>query len=384
MSTLTPNAQRLVRALVSMGPTYRADLARTLDVTRATVTNLIQRLQADGWVEDVDHEPGSLKTLIGTTPRLGVLASVLFLVDTCTVTVAGYDGRVLNESTVRGLPLDDALARLTTGADLIEQLLHESDVNAADLRAIHLAVDTQMDAVSGVIYAERASSRWFGVNPREYIESRFAARVYVENSARLQGLAEHLWGTGGDARDMFYVDVSQGITSAHLTDGGIQPGSRGGAGEIGHAVYDWNGPLCTCGNGGCLMQYASVPALLRDHETATGQRVQWDALAGLAAAGDEDAAATVHRAAVVLGRLLVSVCHVIDPETIVLGGDVAALPGFVDTVAETVHTAALPLVARHLRVLPATLEDVRSATARAGITSLRRLDAVATTAAAVP
>lgn len=377
MTTLTPNAQRLLRALVTDGPAYRADLARTLDVSRATITNLANRLSDDGWIEEPDHEPSALKNLIGTTSQLGVLASVMFLVDTCTVTLARLDGRLLSTFTLSGSAETSAVDRISAGGDLLDRLLAENGLAPHALRAVHLAVDTQMDARSGDVYAQRASSRWYGVNPKEYFETRFGVPLYLQNTARLEGFAEYLWGTGEDRANMLYVDVSYGVTSGHITGGVIQSGSRGGSGELGHTVYDWNGPLCTCGNAGCLMQYVSIPAMLRDYGTATGAAVDWAGFCALAEAGDPTTTTITKRAASIMGRVLVNTCHLIDPDLVVLSGEVVrCLPQFVPDVATTVQERALPLVSRNLRIVTAKMTDVHSATARAGIESLRGIDDV--------
>lgn len=381
MITLTPNAQRLLRVLISEGPAFRADLARSLDVSRATVTNLVNRLIQDGWIEEPDPEPGALKTLIGTTPQLGVLASVMFLVDTCVVTIATLDGRLLKECTLREHAELTATERIAMGSDLIERALGELGLSPNALRAIHLAVDTQMDARSGDVYSQRASSRWYGVNPKQFIAERFQVPVYVQNTARLEGLAEYLWGTNSKHENMLYVDVSYGVTSGQIIDGIIQSGARGGSGELGHTIYDWNGPRCTCGNAGCLMQYVSIPALLRDQTTASGEPTDWADFPALVRDGDAVATTITRRAAEILGRTLVNTCHIIDPEVLVLSGEVCrALPSFVDDVATVVQERALPLVSRNLKIVAAQLDDAHTATARAGIESLRAVDDVVTQA----
>lgn len=383
MTTLTPNAQRLLRTLITEGPAYRADLARTLDVSRATVTNLANRLSADGWVQETDPEPGSLKNLIGTTPRMGVLASVVFLVDVCTVAVATMDGRVLREFTLHTDPGASPEQRISAGADLVDRLLGELELGAGGLHALHLAVDTQMDAQSGDVYAQRASSRWYGVNPKQFFVSRFGVPVHVQNTARLEGLAEYLWGRGRGHDDVLYVDVSYGITSGHIVDGIIHSGVRGGSGELGHTVYDWDGPLCTCGNPGCLMQYASIPAMLRDLNTGCGTSTDWAGFTELIHAGDPPATTIARRAAEVLGRMLMNTCHIIDPAVLLLSGEVVrAIPSFVDEVAAVMSERALPLVGRNLQVLAAELDDTHVPTARAGIESLRAIDDVVTAATA--
>lgn len=377
MSTPTPNAQRLLRTLIAQGPAYRADLARTLGVSRATVTNLTARLQSAGWIEETDPEPGSLKNLIGTTPQLGVLASVMFLVDSCAVTVATLDGRVFGELTAT-CPRDAAASdRLATAAQLLDDLVAHLPTTTEALRAVHLAVDTQMDARSGDIYAQRASSRWFGVNPKQYFAERFRVPVHVQNSARLEGLAEYLWGAGRGRSNMLYLDVSYGITSGHIVEGVIQSGARGGSGELGHTIYDWEGPLCSCGNSGCLMQYTSIPAILRDFHMLEDDAEDWEQFCARCAQSDPITTAIAHNAAAVLGRMLTNVCHTIDPEIVVISGKVAReIPGFVENAAAVLQATALPLVARNVRVVEGELDDVLGVTARAGIHSLRAIDEI--------
>lgn len=379
--TLTPNAQRLLHTLFADGPAYRADLARTLDVTRSTITNLVNTLRADGWIEETDPEPDSLKNLLGITPQLGVLASVMFHVDTCTVTLATLDGRLLTHRTQDCSTAASPTERLATGAELTEHLLFEVDLTVSDVCALHLAVDTQMDARSGAVHAAHASSRWYGVNPKQYFAERFERPVHAQNTARLEGLAENLWGAGHGHGDVLHVSVSHGITSGHVIDRVLQSGARGGSGELGHAVYDWSGPACACGNSGCLMQYASIPALLREHSSATGRSTDWAGFRGLVIRGDATATAIADHAAVVLGRMLVNTCHIVDPGLLVLGGEIPReLPGFVEGVAKVIRERALPLVGRDLTIVTAQLDDTRTRTARAGIESLRAVDDVFRTA----
>jgi predicted NBD/HSP70 family sugar kinase len=377
VTSLTPNAQRLLRTLVVEGPAYRADLARTLGVSRATVTNLTNLLTTEGWTEEINPEPGSLKNHIGTTTKLGVLASVVFLHDTVTAAIAALDGRVLRHLTLSTSPDASAAERLDRGAELVDGLLSDLPLPPSAMVALHLAVDTQMDAQSGNVEAQGASSRWYGVNPKQYFTDRFGVPVHTQNTARLKGLAEHLWGSGGSYRDAIHVEISHGITFGHIVDGVLLSSARGGSGEIGHAVYDWSGPACTCGNTGCLMQYSSAPAILRTHATATGAPVSWEQFAGLVRQGDPTATDVARRSADVLGRMLVNTCHMIDPEALVLSGEVARdLPSFTDDVAAVIHAHALPLVGRHLHVVTAQLQDTHIATARAGIESLRAIDDV--------
>src|SRR5690606_36898737 len=118
-----------------------------------------------------------------------------------------------------------------------------------------------------------------------------------------------MWGAGDAEHDLLYVDVSYGVTSSHVTNGVVRSGGHGGSGELGHVVYDWNGPRCTCGNDGCVMQYVSIPALLRDYAIAAPEATDWPGFCALVESGDEIARSLAKRAALVMGRTLVTSCH---------------------------------------------------------------------------
>src|SRR5690606_27237659 len=110
---------------------------------------------------------------------------------------------------------------------------------------------------------------------------------------------------------------------------------------------------------------------------AAPEATDWPGFCALVESGDEIARSLAKRAALVMGRTLVTSCHLLDPDAVVLSGEVTrALPGFVEQVAETVRGGLLPLVGRNLTVTAAELVEVWGVTARAGIVSMRGNEAV--------
>ena len=136
---------------------------------------------------------------------------------------------------------------------------------------------------------------------------------------------------------MIYVTVSTGIGGGIISDGRMILGSGGGAGEVGHMTLKQDGPLCGCGNRGCLEARASGPAIRREaiERLAAGESSSLTAMSGgdpenvttemvVAAAGQGDALAldVMNQAGRYLGMGLVNLMHILDPELIVLGGGV--------------------------------------------------------------
>lgn len=372
IAEIPPNARRLLHHLITNGPTHRADLARALDVSRTTITNLTTSLREERLVEILGTDKNGLKLPLATTPHLGTLVSLAFFVDTCALAVATLDGRITTEATLAISPSLDARARLDAAIELIRSTYRKLELEPSSLRGIHLALDTQVNTRTGDIHAAQASARWYGVNPRKYLSDAFPVPIALENSIRLSGLAEALWGAGKDYRDVLYLSVRRGATSAHIQNRHIIAGAHGGAGEFGHVVYQWGGPACACGNRGCAMQYMCIPALLDHYQQHVGEAIEWNTFLERARRGDQVVTELAAEAAIVCARTLLNIAHVIDPGIVIINcAGVARLPHFIEQVGNYVAQHALPLVGRHLQVIGSALPDVVEATARAGIYALR-------------
>src|ERR671933_176502 len=86
--------------------------------------------------------------------------------------------------------------------------------------------------------------------------------IAVDNVANLGALAEAAFGAARDARDLVYLKVSSGIGAGLILNGRLYRGADGLAGELGHRIVDEHGPVCRCGNRGCLETVASSVALV--------------------------------------------------------------------------------------------------------------------------
>jgi predicted NBD/HSP70 family sugar kinase len=154
-----------------------------------------------------------------------------------------------------------------------------------------------------------------GTRPAADLAARLRLPVTAGNEATLGALA-HL----DVAPDLVYVSGGMGVGGGIVLGGAVYPGSRGGAGELGHVVVDRDGPACGCGGRGCLEQYAGTRALLADAGAP-----DLDALDAALARGDARAVAAAGRAGEALGVGLATVLNVLDVPVVVLGGALARL-----------------------------------------------------------
>jgi predicted NBD/HSP70 family sugar kinase len=160
---------------------------------------------------------------------------------------------------------------------------------------------------------------WFGLG--ELLSQRLGASVLVENDVNVATLGAHLL-SGAD--DVAYVSLGTGLAAGLVLNGVLRRGAHGAAGEIGHLPVDPHGPLCSCGQRGCLELVASGRALAAAWPT-TGGLPPAQALFAAAAAGDEKAIAIRDRFAAGVADAVRVVALAADPEAVVIGGGVANL-----------------------------------------------------------
>ena len=362
------NRERALATLITDGPMHRADLARALDVSRTTVTNLTQELMTEGIVHSEEGTP--LKAKIRVSPSAGMLASVVFRLRSTTVALGSVDGREVSLSSAAQQPQDRGPDRLSSATRLLTELLEKA--NHPPVLAGHVAVNTQIDVQTGEVVGGEASRMWTGVNPRTAMEEFLDAPVAVENTARLLALTEHLKETGGPSRNLLYVHLSHGVAMGQILRGSIVQGSHGGAGELGHLSIDQDGLPCECGNRGCLMQYVDEKSVLTRAQVILGPDATIEDLLAAASSDSRPCQNLIADVGITLGRALVGVCHLLDPDVIVLGGTLAqAGELLIGPVRRVLTQRALPLNARGLIVAAAASPTPASTVVIAGLQVLR-------------
>jgi len=191
---------------------------------------------------------------------------------------------------------------------------------------------------------------------RRSVGEELGVAVSVGNNSRMAALAEATWGAGRQVDDMVYVRWSTGIGGGFVVGGRAVAGARGGAGEIGHVSVDPHGAPCHCGGRGCLEGLVGGAALLEACAARGLDLADLDALVTAAQDLSPVACRVVDAAAARLGRMLAGVVVQLDPQRIVVGGELAQLGSLVlDPVRDAIGRLALPLVARPLDVVQADL-----------------------------
>jgi glucokinase len=210
---------------------------------------------------------------------------------------------------------------------------------------------------------------WSYVPVKAHLERALGARVTIDNDANVAALAEYRHGAGRGARVMVYATVSTGVGGGIVLDGRLLHGIGGGAGEFGHQTVRPDGPLCGCGNRGCLESLASGTAIARrarEAVAAGGARGVLAAAGGdpgaihaghvaqAAREGDPDAQAIWDAAMGDLAIGLGNVVTTLAPDRLVIGGGVTRA-------GEQLLGPVKAGLARHVRMVPVNELEVRLA-----------------------
>jgi glucokinase len=255
-------------------------------------------------------------------------------------------------------------------ADVVEALAEQAGAQPA---ALAMGVPGLADLQNGVTkFLPNLPGKWRDVAVRDALSPRLGCPVYLINDVRCATLAELTFGHGREdapgilpAHTMAFFAIGTGIGGGVVVDGSLRLGPLGAAGELGHHTIVPDGPLCGCGNRGCLEALASGSAITAEgvrllksgqcpklHEIVDGDasRVTPRELAAAAEAGDEAAATAIRRAAEYIGIAVSNVIVTIHPDLVVLGGGVAEIGAIlIDPIRETIR--------RRVHMIPA--DDIR-------------------------
>jgi glucokinase len=249
--------------------------------------------------------------------------------------IVSEDGEVLATAR-RATPRNDANDVLELVGDVVNELVAGSSDH---LDGVGLGVAGLVDADRSRVYFA-PNLRWSQVPVRALLEASTGLPVVVENDGNVAAWGEARFGAGRGIKDLTLVTVGTGIGGGIVLNGSLFRGAHGVAGEIGHINAVPDGRPCGCGRNGCLEQYASGNALVREARLLAAERrseanallelgdgtpegVQGLHVTEAAKAGDPVAMAAFTIVGTWLGRGLADLAAVLDPEVFVIGGGVS-------------------------------------------------------------
>jgi predicted NBD/HSP70 family sugar kinase len=305
------------------GPASRATIARELELSPPTVTQVTRRLIQQGVLQPLEYEPseggrpGQLLGLVSTAGRavgLKLAADHLILVD------VRLDGQVVSTRTE---PYDamapDAIERL------VASVRSFSKPRSDGLLGIGIGVPGVVEHPD-VGDVDAAVLGWSGMPLGRHLRAAIKIPVLIENDVKALAVAERLYGRGRTRRTFAVITIGRGVGFASVADGVLQRGARGSAGELAHVIVSPGGAPCACGRCGCLEAYVGDAGLVAAARAAgvlrSGQGRE--RLAELADRNDTKACQVYASAAQRLARAVAPAIAALDPEVVIIAGEGAS------------------------------------------------------------
>ncbi|RKT07471.1 glucokinase-like ROK family protein [Streptomyces sp. 3211.6] len=351
------NLERVVRAVRLAGSLTQAEIARTTGLSAATVSNIVRELKEGGTVEVTDTSAGGRRARsVSLSGDAGIVIGVDFGHTHLRVAVGNLAHQVLAEES-EPLDVDASWAEGFDRAEaLVGRLVQQVGVARDKVIGVGLGVPGPIDVESGTLGSTAILPGWAGINPRQELSRRLGVPVYVDNDANLGALGELVWGSGRGVRDLAYIKVASGVGAGLVINGQIYRGPGGTAGEIGHITLDESGPVCRCGNRGCLETFAAARYVLPLLQGSHGPELTMEKVVELAREGDPGCRRVITDVGRHVGSGVASLCNLLNPSRIVLGGSLADAGELVlAPIRESVGRYAIPSAARQLSVLTGSL-----------------------------
>lgn len=359
------NRLRVLEVVRERGSVSRADIVRQSGLARSTVSTLVGELTLSGLLIEQEEaraaspsQSGRPPVMLSLDPRAGAVLGVQFDHRYVRVAVADLSLRIMAEAE-REIDIDhDGMAGLDAAADLAGQVIRRARIGRGRVLGAGVGLAGPIDQRRHEIGSAKILPGWVGMDVGEELERRLGMAVHVDNDANLGGLAESVLGAGRGATEVAYLVLSSGIGAALILSGRLYRGAGGTAGEIGHVLVDESGPMCRCGNRGCLETLVGAEALVELLRRSHGKDLTLDQLIALASTGDPGCRRVLADAGRTIGTTVAALCNQFNPERVIVGGTLAAAGDLLlDPLRQAVRRHALPAAIELLEIVPGELGE---------------------------
>ena len=352
------NQQRIIRSLLSSGPSTQAELSRQTGLSTATVSNIVKVMAERGLVAVAPTTSSGRRAMeVSLSGNGAVSVGIDFGRRHFRVVISALDYSVIAEE-AQELPVGNpARAGMDAAAELLDSMLTSSRVNRAAVLGVGIGIPGPIDRRTGTVVEGAILPEWVGVTLAD-LEERFEFPVYIDNDADLGALAEVTWGPHGNVDNLIFVKIGSGIGAGLILNGVQHRGNIGVTGEIGHTpIYD-HGLICRCGNRGCLETVASTTIMIELLSRTAHRTISTADIVRQALANDPATLRVIDEAALAVGRSLANIANLVNPRMIVIGGPLAGLGELLlDPIRRGLLRYAVPRIGETTELVMSSLGD---------------------------
>ncbi|MBU4449726.1 MAG: ROK family protein [Actinobacteria bacterium] len=368
---------KILNVIRNKGQVTKQEIARYLNFNLTTITNLVNELLIS---HKLLQEVGDNVSTGGRKPKLyqininsGNIIGLDIGGENLRIVMCDIMGNVISSLTSRSQYNGNREKLIDGILNLIEKIIANAGYNKSSIFGIGISISGIVDSDSGnIIYCPNIDGL-DNFQIKNFLESKTDFSVFVDDSVRCMAIAEKHYGIAKEYDNFLFISLGKGIGMGIYVNGKIYRGSIGLSGELGHITVNEDGPLCNCGNKGCLEAIASGPGIIRRARegiengivTLLTQIIKGDlknltveTISKAAEEGDKFSYYLINRTGEYIGIAVAAVLNLFGPELVVLGGGVAKCGDvMIDAIRRTVQLRALSVISKKARIVRSELED---------------------------
>ena len=368
---ITPAEKELIDLIRKHGELTKGGLVACTDHSRTKITSSINSLLQKNFIienQDSEYSGGRRSRTFSLNGELGFVAGVDIGATSIDLAVADFSRRILIRYNEDALVRNGPIKILGRVCNLLEKLLREKGLNPANLRGIGIGVPGPVDFSNGTVVSPPIMPGWDRYPVIQTVQQWFpCANVVIDNDVNVMALGEINQGAGKGVNNLIFVKIGTGIGAGIISQGQIYRGASGCAGDIGHISIDKSGPVCHCGNKGCLEALAGGPAIaerslnaaqagkspiLLKYYEKNGGKLSAEDVGNAAREGDALSIEIIRESGQMVGDVIASLVNFYNPDMIVIGGGVSNLGNLLlSSIRQAVLNRSLPLATRNLDIV---------------------------------
>lgn len=355
------NRAAVIRALALKKAVNRTELASCLNLTRMAISNIVNELRDESIIQEITFQnasPSLIQSANGRRPKQLViidwsLAAICINIRRYSVSCMLMDinGNTAYTST---LPLPERADNQAL-MDILFSLIENVRQQAVDVPILGIGISSigPLDIYKKCLLNPPDFWNIRDLNIGELLENHFQIPVYMDNDMNCSSLAELFFGTGISRRDLVFLGFSSGVGAGIIMNERIIHGFGGFAGEVGHISINPYGPLCPCGQHGCIELYTRGQNLLKNVGLKT-----FDELNAMLDAKEppQFVLNCIQEYLNAMRSLVVAIANSYDPDLVILGDiNLPFISRFIPELEDYMNAHMLNHGYKHIKIEPSTL-----------------------------
>lgn len=362
------NRMTILNIIKENEPVSRQQLAELTGLTPAAVTGIIRELIEMGFVKEVGLGPSRggrrpVKLMVNSTA--GYVIGVEVTSKETMVAIADLKHDPDHVETL-ALDMQDPKGGTKALVEAIRRIMTNPEHQAKRFIGVGLAFPALLTAEGRVKRAVNLGPDWNDFPLKEFLEREIGLPVFADTNSKVAALGEKWFGSGGHCSNLIYINLGEGISAGILSKDEILQGSSGYAGQIGHVVMVEDGPLCNCGNRGCLEAICGIPAIVRKvtnelpfidegdilrRRQVGGEGIKIKDILTAAVQEDSYAREVLRQVARYVGLVIADMINLYNPDEVFIGGKLTiAAEVYLEEMTKVIYSRVFPEIGRATKI----------------------------------